>query len=39
VVGQLPVELRKRGDAAQHDTGRIAGVVITEIIQAAEGPR
>jgi len=39
VARQLRVELRLYGDTGQHDTGRIAWIVVTEIIQAAKGPR
>ena len=37
--GQLRVQLRKHGDTGQHDTGRIAEIVATGIIEAAKGPR
>jgi len=39
VARQLHAGLRKHGDTGRHDTGRIARIVLTEIIQAAKGPR
>jgi hypothetical protein len=39
VARQLRAGHRKHGDTGRHDTGRIASIVVTEIIQAAKGPR